>query len=318
MDRAFSGAHVITAAVVSASGWALAPWHGWLLAIAATMPLAHWMVSQVLLPDLVSSLGWHRARMCSHALSAIIGVAATGGLVSPVVVFLPLLGLFPLTFPHEWLPKAIAPTSAAAVTLIDVGVGRASGSLLGAASLLLAACITTLFAARFANVEVDQRRRAKIDPLTGCLNRAALDTHLDALLSRRDPGIGRLVAITFDLDDFKRVNDDHGHHVGDLVLVGVTEIVAATLERGTPLFRLGGEEFLVLVTEIDPVRGERIAERIRRAVEERPIVGLPVSASFGVAGQTAPLDVERLLAEADEAMYSAKHAGRNRVRTSGT
>ncbi|MBB6065347.1 GGDEF domain-containing protein [Pseudoxanthomonas broegbernensis] len=155
------------------------------------------------------------------------------------------------------------------------------------------------------------------DPLTGTLNRRGLYARLEPQLQQLDRGASMAV-IALDVDHFKRINDGHGHDIGDLVLQRLSEAVRACI-RETDLFaRMGGEEFLVVLTGPESCGAAQLAERIRGAVEDMRMAapapdGLLVTASFGVCLDTAAADLAELQRRADEALYAAKRGGRNRV-----
>jgi diguanylate cyclase (GGDEF)-like protein len=152
------------------------------------------------------------------------------------------------------------------------------------------------------------------DELTGLPNRRAVLAKLADLLAA-----GRSCAVMIvDIDHFKSINDQHGHLAGDEVLRAVAGEVARALRE--PMFagRLGGEEFLVLMPEADLDAGTQVAEQVRAAVESLPtsrwFQGSSLSISAGVAlAQPRPGGVADALRRADEALYAAKAAGRNRV-----
>jgi len=163
------------------------------------------------------------------------------------------------------------------------------------------------------------REQATHDPLTGLLNRRAC---LDSLLAelnraRRD---GKPVSIAMaDIDHFKTVNDDHGHLAGDEVLREVARRMQKSLRDYDIIGRVGGEEFLLVFPECNVEEGVKLAERISTAVSSEVVNiknrSLTMSISIGVAVATdpAPGDMEALLGAADDALYRAKSAGRNRV-----
>ncbi|MEH3053874.1 MAG: diguanylate cyclase [Patulibacter minatonensis] len=175
-------------------------------------------------------------------------------------------------------------------------------------------CIA-LPAAMVRELEIASRDTASIDTLTGALNRGALE----ARISELDGDVPTLVAsrvgvIMADLDHFKHVNDELGHEAGDAVLREVVRRIRSVLGPLTPVYRVGGEEFAVLMAGADAPQVAVVAERLRSAVRDEPIEGREVTMSFGVAAGT--LDHERVtdvLERADEALYRAKRAGRNRV-----
>jgi diguanylate cyclase (GGDEF)-like protein len=126
-----------------------------------------------------------------------------------------------------------------------------------------------------------------------------------------------------DIDHFKRVNDVHGHHVGDQVITAVARRLAHTIRTADLLGRYGGEEFALILPDTRSDDAHTLAERLRVAIADRPIdtdAGpLTVTISIGVAYLTAEqTDVETLLANADAALYQAKRAGRNRVVLAGS
>lgn len=124
-----------------------------------------------------------------------------------------------------------------------------------------------------------------------------------------------LSLIMVDVDHFKKVNDTYGHVTGDKVLQGVAEILRKKV-RGGSAYRYGGEEMAVLLPKADLAAAARAAERLRAAVEARKIAGIRVTASFGVAQWDPSMaDPAAFVERADQALYRAKEAGRNRVET---
>jgi len=150
---------------------------------------------------------------------------------------------------------------------------------------------------------------AHTDPLTGLGNRRGLETALKALEARRRP----FAVAALDIDFFKRVNDRYGHDMGDRVIAGLAGLMRAQARQDDGLFRLGGEEFLVVMPETDLAGAVRIAERLRAAMESaRMLEGAAVTLSAGVAVWDGG-DAESTLKAADQALYRAKQGGRNRV-----
>ena len=153
--------------------------------------------------------------------------------------------------------------------------------------------------------------RATFDPLTGCHNRASILTALDYALGA-NPG-GSAAVIFLDLNQFKSVNDRHGHAVGDQVLIEVTNRLSALLRAQDIVGRLGGDEFLVVCPNVDdPDQALALAHRIQRELS-RPteLAGhvLAPEASIGVALSNAVDDTEELISRADLAMYESKRLG---------
>jgi diguanylate cyclase (GGDEF)-like protein len=120
--------------------------------------------------------------------------------------------------------------------------------------------------------------------------------------------------IAGDIDHFKRVNDEHGHAAGDAVLVEIAYRLRKALRAFDLAYRVGGEEFLVVLPGAGVPDAARLAEQLRAAVAAEPAAGLWVTMSFGVSGSTGPhLEHERLLEDADAALYQAKARGRDQV-----
>jgi diguanylate cyclase (GGDEF)-like protein len=162
------------------------------------------------------------------------------------------------------------------------------------------------------------------DPLTGCYNRRHLHEQiLDHELTRAARYRLSLTVIMCDLDHFKEVNDNHGHHAGDAVLVNFADLLMKMTRDGIDsVVRYGGEEFLLILPETDIVGGTLLAERLRTALAESEIIHadavLRVTASFGVATVDFSQVSERPTADqlvdaADRLMYSSKNNGRNQV-----
>ena len=161
------------------------------------------------------------------------------------------------------------------------------------------------------------RNEVLMDPLTELLNRRAFTQHLDHATNQWVRHLRPFVLILGDLDYFKLINDRFGHLVGDQVLKAVSQRIRATLRRSDLAFRIGGEEFAILLTETHLSAGLDVADKIRRRIDEAPVTletGQSVfpTMSFGIGGPEGA-EPEELFARVDQALYSAKHKGRNRV-----
>ena len=163
-------------------------------------------------------------------------------------------------------------------------------------------------------------RRASSDKLTGLPNRRSADDTFKHLVANAERTKKPLGVILFDLDHFKRVNDNFGHPKGDDVLAAIGSAVGGAIRQNDFAARDGGEEFLVLLPGDDTDGARRVAEKLRETIAAVKIPDLPsgITASFGVA--SFPDDAgnrEDLLRKADRALYVAKRSGRNRVQTVG-
>jgi diguanylate cyclase (GGDEF)-like protein len=159
------------------------------------------------------------------------------------------------------------------------------------------------------------RRLADMDPLTGLYNRRAWNQRLPATeQDARARGLP-LTVLFLDMDGFKQLNDRHGHAAGDSVLIAMAGVLRAELREEDVIGRHGGEEFVVALPGTDEAHALRVAERIRKRLKERSLtaVGVQCTVSIGVAALQPGEDTAQLLRRADDAMYAAKSAGRNRV-----
>lgn len=162
-------------------------------------------------------------------------------------------------------------------------------------------------------------RLSTTDPVTGLRNRRYATEFLALEVLRAVRYHTPLAVLLLDLDHFKRVNDTHGHRVGDAVLQVVADTLRATLRSTDVAGRYGGEEFLVVLPQTERAGAVALAERVRAAIEETAIdVGGPAPVSVTVSIGVAALDertgsAEQLVELADAALYAAKDAGRNRV-----
>jgi diguanylate cyclase (GGDEF)-like protein len=231
----------------------------------------------------------------------------------PAVVVLMLHGLiFPVQIPLMMMQPA--------------GQGLASTSWVAILALetllyMIASAFIVLAMAKERNEKI-HKTAATVDPLTGIANRRAVVAN-GANLIRRIARPGRPVAARmFDLDHFKKINDQFGHATGDSALIVFAQTLTANLRSTDVLGRLGGEEFAAVLPNMNADEALAAADRVRRAFMEaaKQIDGHPVLAtlSAGVAVTTdSTLSIYGLLSRADEALYAAKAGGRNRVVVAG-
>ena len=196
--------------------------------------------------------------------------------------------------------------------------GRAFVSALEALMFLTSASVSVLFALLFALRTETQRQRlermATCDPLTGAFNRRTLEGELDrAIAWSRRHGSPLGVAV-LDLDHFKRINDACGHDVGDRVLMDFAALVQSHGRAEDRLFRVGGEEFLLLLPGVSQEALHTVTETLRQAVAAQLTDGTgPVTVSIGAATLATGETRREWVARADAALYRAKAAGRDRV-----
>lgn len=179
--------------------------------------------------------------------------------------------------------------------------------------LALLACLS-LAAYYLAAADLASRGAAAVDPLTGLFNRAALEARFAEVRAQAIALDLPVAVVMCDLDEFKGVNDTHGHDRGDRVLLEFSVRLRSALRTPDLIYRLGGDEFLVLLPDHDLDAAEGMAERVRQQVATTPVAGLPVTMSAGVSSaRGAAIDLAALMKGADVALYRAKTSGRDRV-----
>jgi diguanylate cyclase (GGDEF)-like protein len=318
LDRATRVTGVLVGAILLASAvfrdaWAFLPLAA-LLAGLALGPLAIRRGAHPEYAELVTSLG------VTIAMATAAGL--TGGTSSPLVFLLPI-GV---------VMNALraGPASVAVCSLVTAAVFLAVSLLSGAETVIseplpMLAVLAmqlgvTIGSIALSEAEIGHRRAAIVDPLTGLLNRQGLVDRFEELRQQALASAAPITLVLLDLDHFKRVNDDHGHDVGDRLLREVADQIRRTLHTFDLIYRIGGEEFLILLPGLAEREGESVAEQLRLAIERvGPATEIGVTASLGVSGASGPeIGFERLYRRADQALYRAKRDGRDRVTTSGS
>ena len=188
---------------------------------------------------------------------------------------------------------------------------------LSPASFIVPVLAGIIFGFMLAYIKLLSKRMQEMaytDALTNVYNRLHLTHFLDAEIERVRRYQGTFSIILFDLDYFKKVNDQHGHQTGDKILQQLTKLVSEANRDADILARYGGEEFIILASATDLAGATNHAERLRRDIEHYPF-GLrqKITASFGVAEYKPDEDIDSLIRRADIALYNAKGQGRNCV-----
>ncbi|HEX4751847.1 MAG TPA: GGDEF domain-containing protein [Solirubrobacterales bacterium] len=303
---------ILLATAIFRSAWALLPLAA-LLAALALGPLAIRRVDHPEYAELASGL----------PLTIAMAVAAglTGGTSSPIVFLLPIgvvmnaLRAGPISIAVCSLVTVVV---FLATSLLENGAAVVAEPLPMLAVLAMQAGVT-IGSIHLARAEIGHRRASTVDPLTGLLNRHGLADRFEELRRRALVSAAPITLVLFDLDHFKRVNDVSGHDVGDRILREVADEIRTRLRQFELVYRIGGEEFLVLLPGAAEWEGENIAEQLRLGVEDvgkRTAVG--VTASFGVScASGAEIEFAELFRRADRALYQAKRDGRDRVAAGG-
>ena len=281
------------------------------------LPIAWWTTRVMGLHRRIGLTAWNVGLVLILSATISGGTISSDGHTSPTLFFAGLVGLFvQMMWPQMRHPSVVGLTIIAIVVITDVGRDRPLDGFVVIAVVLITVYLPVA-ARQIVTIEEIHRRRAVLDTLTGCLNRRSLEDRSSEIVLQAQRLGTPVAAVSFDIDHFKGVNDRHGHATGDRVLENVAYVARKELRRFEMLFRVGGEEFLVLLPGLNLAEAAEIAERLRKAIESATTNNLTVTASFGVAATNPPLDMDALLDEADRNLYIAKRAGRNRVVSDG-
>jgi len=209
-----------------------------------------------------------------------------------------------------------APISALLIVASTLGVDPgyvASHPESLAVPLALVVCIA-VYMSPVVDSDVRHRADSTLDQLTGLLNRRALEPRFAEVAEQAALSGQPVSVVVADIDHFKAVNDEHGHAVGDAVLREMASAMRRNLRTFELLYRIGGDEFLLLLPGADADDAAAVAEKLRTALAELRPAGLPVACSFGVAtARDEDVVFANLVGAADAALYDAKRDGRNRV-----
>ena len=264
----------------------------------------------------------HRSRTI-NALPILIATVAANIFCAAIIVrlqevgiywFYPLLMAVAFILPWRWsLPVNLANVAvalgSAAQWMPDTHYARL------VATLLIALMFSGLFSFSLARQQRMLHDLAVHDPLTGAYNRRHFVQMLDEVRRHWKRTGRKACMLLIDLDHFKKINDGFGHGVGDRVLVAFCQYLADVLRPTDRFFRLGGEEFAILLPETSAAQGAKLAERLRARLADGPLAtGLPAfTISCGVADYPESNTDREWPQDCDAALYAAKAAGRNRV-----
>jgi len=178
--------------------------------------------------------------------------------------------------------------------------------------------VVSTFSALLIRIITSQQRRlqaqAITDPLTGVANRSTLEASLAQAIEQARHRGQPVSLLALDIDHFKKINDERGHEAGDAVLRGLGGLLLERTRRADRVFRLGGEEFLVLLNGTRAADGRQFAEHLREEIEARGLLpDMRVTVSIGVAELRPDEDTASWMKRADDNLYRAKSGGRNRV-----
>ncbi len=318
-------------------------WHGWLFWFVAELVNAIAILPVVLTAPDLTRLAHERRRarqqaaipfkparllpVAALALSCLLGIFIGG----PGAVAIPVPALLWCAIAYDRFQTALLALGFTGWTLLAISTGylqlssdaHATPTLLSIRLGVMLIAITPITTASVMAAHQDLLKQlqhiADHDHLTGALNRRAFNQRSREMLAWLAGNHTASAMLMLDIDHFKRVNDSHGHATGDAMLVQLARIVRECLRESDVFARLGGEEFAILLPACDDMNATAIAERIRQAFAQARLqteTGQSISATISIGIATAPQSAEdcsRLLAQADQALYRAKEAGRNRV-----
>jgi diguanylate cyclase (GGDEF)-like protein len=316
MEERLQSARVVMFGMLGVGFVIAVPWLGWWPVVLVTAQVVAYLglkrpIASSDRPEYAVAVAVSLAQVLAAA-----GVALTGASDSALlIVFLVGVASLPARFGTNGVVAGVVLTE---ILIFASTAGVDPAGFVAHPERVIVTATASLGLAAFAHAlmqaESQKRSDSVYDVLTGLPNRRGLEVRFEDLrVSALESGAS-LALLLCDLDAFKSVNDAHGHQRGDAVLAETAGAISRCLRSTELVFRLGGEEFLVLVAGCGPEGAVSVGERVRLAVEAALPSGLPVTCSIGVGVATGEdIEFDTLFGAADRALYDAKHAGRNRV-----
>lgn len=317
MDRRIQPLRLVALSVLGVCLIIMGPWMGWwtiipLVVAGIFFKIAGAHTEGAEKPEYFLFAGWVASEVMIAA-----SVALTGGPESPAMAWF-VIPVVTLSARFS-VRGVVLGVITVLLMMIGVSLGMDAGVVVDNPPVLLAPIALVISAAILTTAlmqsDVEHRTEAVIDPLTGLLNRHALRNRANELTQRSAITAEPVGVIVGDIDHFKRINDTHGHQVGDAVLKDLAYLLRKELRAFDLSYRIGGEEFLILLPGADLNSAVTIAEDLRRTVGREKRGGVDVTMSFGVSssGEGNVFDYDSNFEAADAALYEAKNTGRNRV-----
>jgi diguanylate cyclase (GGDEF)-like protein len=320
MDRRIKPVRVLTISMLGLAALAMSPWLGlWtlvpLLVAGLGFAVGERLSARTERPEYVLFGSWVFSEVVIAATVLLAGVDSH---------LLPWLAIPVITLSSRFSARGVIAGVVVALALCaGVAFVADPGSVTDYPPLLIAPAAVIVAVGMLSTAlmrsDFEHRDEAVIDQLTGLLNRHALSRRAMELEQQSEVAGEPVGVVIGDLDHFKGVNDALGHAVGDAVLADVAYTIRKQLRAFDLAYRLGGEEFLILIPGADPEQTADLAERLREAIDEQDYAGRDVTMTFGVSATVGgePFDYETHFGRADAALYEAKRAGRNRVVAAG-
>jgi diguanylate cyclase (GGDEF)-like protein len=317
MERRLEPVRHLCFAALGVSLIATGTWMGWWTLVPLVLATAGFLVlarglDQAKLPEYRLATAW----VLSQVMIA-SSIALTGGPESPALTWLAIPAV---TLPARFGTRGMyagGGITAAFLLIVTLGIDAQAVIDFPVPTITALALIFSVMALSLALLrsDLEHRSEAAIDQLTGMLNRGALDARVVELEAQARHTQQPVALLIGDLDAFKAINDEHGHAVGDVVLAEVAERFRGELRAYDLAYRLGGEEFLVLLPGAGESAAAELADALRRRVALDPIGEVRVTVSFGVSAWDGRGEFcfTEMFKAADRALYAAKEAGRDRV-----
>jgi diguanylate cyclase (GGDEF)-like protein len=318
MDRRMAPVRRAALAVLALALVACGPWFGWwpllpLVVTGVAFALADRWTGQLDKPEYAIFAAWVLTQLAIAA-----AVALSNG---PVGVAMAWLALPVVTLSARFSMRGVGLGVGITLALmLAVAFGVHADRIVNDPPLIImpAALVIALgmLSTALMRSDMEHRTEAVVDPLTGMLNRKALATRIPELTQQSHISGEPVGVVVGDVDRFKDINDSHGHSVGDAVLRDVANVLRTELRAFDLIYRLGGEEFLVLLPGSELERAQLRAEGLRVAMAATTMaadVRLTMSFGVGASERGSGFDYDEVFAAADAALYEAKRAGRDQV-----
>jgi len=318
MDERIRPARIKTFAILAVAIASSAPWTGWwpllfIVPAGVFFAVADRITLRIDRPELLMFAAWICTEVTIAGAVALAGGARIVALSWLAIPVMTLSARFSMRGVVAGLLIAVALVLAVAFGIDAAGVVDHPEIVLAPLALVL--CVAIL-STPLMRSDIEHRSDAVIDQLTGMLNRKALSARVHELTQQSAITGEPVGVIVADLDHFKRINDTRGHAAGDAALREVAYLLRKRLRAFDLAYRLGGEEFLILVPGSDLAHTVELADRLREVVAASTVAGglsLTLSLGVGASARSESFDYAAVFAEADAALYRAKRGGRNRV-----
>jgi diguanylate cyclase (GGDEF)-like protein len=316
IERRLRGTRLVMAAMILLATLASMPWLGPVVLVAYFVGMLALGLSDRFAYTSRRAETVIFAGMFANVVACGVMAAMSGGVKSPVLFLLvvPIAGLT-IRYHGRVLLAAILASNAIAIAACVAPDASAFVANPTPLFFLLATmnCVG-VFTVTTQRIEIYHRTQSVIDPLTGLFNRSSLRRRFSELREQSRATGQSVSVIACDLDHFKRVNDEHGHATGDAVLKDVAYTMRKILRHGDLIYRVGGEEFVILLPGLEMNSAVEAADRLRVGIADSEPAGVAMTMSFGVATlEPEHRDWADLFEIADARLYEAKQEGRDQV-----